>query len=83
MIKISRHANFKHATLRYPSGNPVICFVSAIRKGSLYWMTRCKLPDGSFAWGEQERVYKTGFDVIGRVTSWPEAEALIEECNHE
>lgn len=75
---ISRHAHFTHATLRYPSGNPVICFVSTIRKDSLYWMTRCKLPDGSFEWGDQARVHKTGFDVIGQVIPWEEAQGRIE-----
>jgi hypothetical protein len=47
---ITLRAFFKHRSLRYPSGSPVIGTVTALRKGKVYWWPLDLNPDAHHGW---------------------------------
>ncbi len=78
-MKLTRATLFKHPTLRYASGDPVICRVSAIRKGMVYWNTMELKRNGDF-WLSKD-VYKTDQSKIGQIISWDEAQKHLKKAH--
>ena len=77
-MKLTRSTMFKHVSLRYPSGDPVICRVSTIRKGSVYWQTWDLKPNNDFELNDE--VYKTDQSEIGEIITWSEARKYLENA---
>jgi hypothetical protein len=77
-MKLTRSTMFKHATLRYSSGDRVICRVSTVRKGLVYWQTWDLKPNSDFDLSDD--VYKTDQSIIGEIITWVEARKYLENA---
>lgn len=83
-MKLTRATMFKHTSLRYSSGDPVICRVSTIRKGLVYWQTWGLKPNGeSTSFGDftlNDQVHKTDQSIVGKIITWEEARKYLENA---
>ena len=77
-MKLTRSTMFKHVSLRYPSGDPVICRVSTVRKGLVYWQTWDLKPSSDFDLSDD--VYKTNQSIVGEIITWVEARKYLENA---
>lgn len=79
---ISLRAFFKHRSLRYPSGSPVIGTVTALRNGKVYWWPLDLNPSAPHGWdfGAMQKFDVADFDQnVGQIINSNDAMTYMEE----